>query len=130
MDAAKINKLQAELAELEKRNKEIAAKRKRLDARRERLRKEHRNLEEERNKWYRDKERLELVALIGQQVKLGYRLDKNDKDVWLNGATGVLLEVKRTRCRVDFGDRGTWTMQIRDIIGADAELGFLLPSGR
>lgn len=60
---------------------------------------------------------LRLSLHIGEQVKRRVDWCFNRQ---LTGRTGTLLEVRRTKCDVDYGDLGVWTMPIANVIPADA----------
>ena len=64
--------------------------------------------------------RAKVAALIGQRVKVRYRRNGHPD---LNDAVGTLTEVRRTRCTVDFGDLGRWTMPIDDVAEVGCEQG-------
>lgn len=70
------------------------------------------------------RERLRL--LIGEPVILGHRRPDHPE---LNDTTGTLLEVRRTRCTVDFGTYGKWTMPIEEVAPPETEQGMFVPFG-
>lgn len=70
------------------------------------------------------RERLRL--LIGKPVIRKYRRSDHPE---LNEATGTLLEVRRTRCTVDFGEHGKWAMPIEEVASPVTEQGMFLSVG-
>jgi hypothetical protein len=68
-------------------------------------------------------QRAELKALIGKKVIYAYRRPERDPKSWMNDAEGILLDVRRTRCTVDHGERGRWTFAIERIIAASEKQG-------
>lgn len=62
----------------------------------------------------------EIRSIVGQQVKRRYRGSSNPQ---LNDAIGTLIEVRRTRCTVDFGTHGKWEFLISDILPLDQPQG-------
>ena len=52
-----------------------------------------------------------LKLHIGDDVRIGCRGYSLDNP-WLDDAIGKLVKVNRTRCVVDYGDRGEWTIPI------------------
>jgi len=85
-----------------------------------RLRKTLESLQEEKFRLWRAIHREEIKSLLGKPVKRKYRSSDNQE---LNAAVGTLTEVKRTWCKVDFGELGIWNFPIDSVAPAEAEQG-------
>lgn len=72
--------------------------------------------------------REDVTSWVGQQVRFRYRLPSNDPQAWMNDTLGTLTSVRRSRCTVDFGDRGKWNLPLDEIQHAEdkAERGIIL----
>jgi len=70
--------------------------------------------------------REEIKVLIGKPVKRKYRSHSNPQ---LNDVVGILTDVRRTRCSINFGDHGNWTFPIEDVAAVDQEQGFEIMIG-
>lgn len=72
--------------------------------------------------------RTEVSGWMGQSVRLRYRMLDGHPQVRFNGATGTLIDLKRTRCVIDFGDLGMLNARVDEITHADdqAEDGVIL----
>jgi hypothetical protein len=61
-----------------------------------------------------------LAPLIGVSggVKISYRVAPDDRDAWMNTALGTLLDIRRSRVTVDYGDHKRWNLHLRDVVPA------------
>jgi hypothetical protein len=65
------------------------------------------------------KHRLAIAELVGKQVRIRTRYPVGDRCHKLNDVAGVLVELKRTRAVVDFGEHGRWRWPIDELLPAD-----------
>ena len=72
--------------------------------------------------------RLSIIELVGKPgaVKPRYRERKGTRCEHLNDLTGTVVEVRRTRALVDFGEGGRWEMPVQWVLPADGTQGFVL----
>lgn len=78
-----------------------------------------RNVQKRLDKLNADILREEVSAWLGQSVRYRFTLPHSDPQAWMNDAIGTLVEVRRTRCTVDFGDRGRWNLPLDEIKHGD-----------
>jgi hypothetical protein len=113
MTTTKIETLEAELSANWEARQKLKAKVKQLDAKLGELIIEGNAIE-------RQIHRTQVAALVGQQVQRRYRRSQHPE---LNDAIGTLTAVRRTRCSVDYGHLGKWSLPIDDVAEAGVEQG-------
>lgn len=64
-----------------------------------------------------------IRSLVGQTVKPRFQSGLRPE---LKGRTGTLIECRRTRCTIDFGDAGRFTFPIWDVTHPDQPDGYAI----
>lgn len=100
--ASKIESLQAERQKLQARLREIADELTQLES-------------------IRHAEQIRELVDQPDAVKLAFRWHPDPKAQAYIGKPGTLVEVRRTRCSVVFGDGLKWNLKLEDVIPATAD---------
>ena len=64
-----------------------------------------------------------IKSMVGQEVKPAFIDGLPDK---IKGKSGTLIECRRTRCVIDFGDAGKFGFFIRDVVPTCQPLGWAI----
>jgi hypothetical protein len=117
------DKIKDELAAIEAERAKLAERQKQLTSKWLRMRANRTRLEEETNAFHKAKDELEarekkakLRRLIG---KPGGVKPIPGCSPEVAGKVGTLLEIRRTRCQIDFGDAGSWSFPIDRVTSAE-----------
>jgi hypothetical protein len=112
--------------------KKLLAERDALQKKSDRLREEYRKVAGELQRVVEKIGRMatheRLSPLIGIQsgVQVSFTRPPDDPQAWMNDAKGTLLDIRRTRGTVDYGERGEWDIPLDQIAPVGEPQGFTL----